>query len=282
MIPIQRTNLTDDRFEAWSQRASEAMERLIDGYQPGDEVKLTDDLYKAAKPFLLELFHQKCAYCECVITANQPGDVEHYRPKGRIRELPGKVVKVRIHGEDIEHPGYWWLAYDWSNLLPSCIDCNRRRRHGDEGVEAGKAEFFDVRGPRAVLPGDPLPPEEALLLDPSSSGFDPSQHFEFNEDGTIKPVSEEARYSCQLLGLNVREQLVAQRQLAYFNAKTVFSQILSQAATATRESLEFFRRQINDMWEGRSSYSAFARTALEAARQNVEESTGLHIDLPLR
>ncbi|WOI95270.1 HNH endonuclease [Citrobacter koseri] len=61
------------------------------------------------------LFHFKCAYCETFFSSSSPVDVEHYRPKSKV-------------SEDAAHPGYWWLAMDWENLLPSCIDCNRKRR----------------------------------------------------------------------------------------------------------------------------------------------------------
>lgn len=66
------------------------------------------------KQALEKLFHGKCAYCETFYSASAPVDVEHYRPKGAVAEAP-------------THPGYWWLAMRWENLLPSCIDCNRKR-----------------------------------------------------------------------------------------------------------------------------------------------------------
>ena len=73
--------------------------------------------YKAdeVKRRLEDLFHGKCAYCESFYAAQAPVDIEHYRPKGAVEDDP-------------DHPGYWWLAMAWENLLPSCIDCNRRRR----------------------------------------------------------------------------------------------------------------------------------------------------------
>lgn len=68
-----------------------------------------------------QLFHGKCAYCETSYAASAPVDIEHYRPKGGVSEAP-------VHG------GYWWIAMQWENLLPSCIDCNRKR--GQTIVEA--------------------------------------------------------------------------------------------------------------------------------------------------
>lgn len=82
--------------------------------------------YKAAdvRQALEKLFHGKCAYCETYYAASAPVDIEHYRPKGAV-------------AEDLAHGGYWWIAMRWENLLPSCIDCNRKR--GQTMVEASNS-----------------------------------------------------------------------------------------------------------------------------------------------
>jgi hypothetical protein len=46
--------------------------------------------------------------------------------------------------KEFEHPGYYWLAYEWTNLLPSCYDCNSFRRHGTMKAGPGKNERFPV------------------------------------------------------------------------------------------------------------------------------------------
>ena len=78
---------------------------------------VNDNIYGAlsVRRVLEKLFEQKCAYCETKIGVNADWDVEHYRPKGRVTE-------------NTAHPGYYWLAYDWDNLLPSCAFCNQGRR----------------------------------------------------------------------------------------------------------------------------------------------------------
>ena len=79
----------------------------------------------------------KCAYCERHCKA----EIEHYRPKAGI-------------SEDGTHPGYYWLCYEWSNLLPSCHECN---------ASGGKMNQFPVRGPRVTTP----PLQVSGVLDPS-------------------------------------------------------------------------------------------------------------------
>lgn len=114
------------------------------------------------------LFNGKCAYCESNIKAVQPTDIEHFRPKGRVGGCP-------------EHPGYWWLAASWDNLLASCIDCNRRRyqdaqqlAHDPLDYEVagqfylGKGDLFPILGAQyALAEADDLDVEDAALIDPT-------------------------------------------------------------------------------------------------------------------
>lgn len=149
-------------------------------------------IYKdeAGRLALEALFHGKCAYCETYYASQGPVDIEHYRPKGGVEDDP-------------DHWGYWWLAADWKNLLPSCIDCNRRRYQvlptpdtasltdlrasGKPIWQTGKENAFPVmQGTRALGLGDDLDSEllteKPYLLDPCDTDGDPAQHLEFLVD----------------------------------------------------------------------------------------------------
>ncbi len=164
------------------------------------------------KDRLNELFHGKCAYCESTYEATQPMDVEHYRPKGGyVVEEGGKKL--------LKQPGYWWLAADWDNLLPSCIDCNRRRtQRFEDGEEAslGKQNLFPLHeeGKRAEKP-DAEAQERPLLLHPCRD--DPAQVLEFTKQGVVRPHPEAgpfqqamAKQSIEVYGLR-RSGLVSVR-----------------------------------------------------------------------
>ncbi len=58
--------------------------------------------------------NEKCCFCEAKFTATSYGDVEHFRPK-----------KAYKKDRKLIYPGYYWLSYDWNNLLFSCEKCNR-------------------------------------------------------------------------------------------------------------------------------------------------------------
>ncbi|PJT27203.1 endonuclease [Ochrobactrum sp. 30A/1000/2015] len=136
--------------------------------------------YKAdgVKLRLEELFKGKCAYCESFYGSQAPVDVEHYRPK------------ASVEGEE-DHSGYWWLGMEWTNLLPSCLDCNRRRKQRTpqivsnlkilyETMQTGKQDSFPIMGIRATVEEASLEGEEALLLDPTRD--DPDEHLTFGLD----------------------------------------------------------------------------------------------------
>jgi uncharacterized protein (TIGR02646 family) len=109
------------------------------------------------KAALRALFHGKCAYCESRFEGTQPPDIEHYRPKGGVMEKAA-------------HPGYWWLAMAWSNLLPSCIDCNRRRGQSTARLGMTLAELeAELSANRNIDPGgkqDAFPTLDAIWADP--------------------------------------------------------------------------------------------------------------------
>jgi hypothetical protein len=283
MRAVRCPEVEDPEWVAWRREATTALEALK-SVVPTERRRIKDDLYKRAMPFLKKIFHDKCAYCESLISNTQPGDVEHYRPKSRVRNLDGTTVKLQ--GSQDDHPGYWWLCYAWENLLPSCTDCNRRRYHTDK-VAGGKADIFPIAGTRAEKPQDSLDQEDALLLNPSEETFKPEDHFEFREDGKVAPKSPRGESSCDLLGLNKREKLVAQRADVYASASSAFSQylVVSTAALFSRPGditpeEQKLRQRINDMWEGRTPHSAFARLALANARHMLE-SRNIRIDLPM-
>jgi uncharacterized protein (TIGR02646 family) len=166
---------------------------------------------------LSELFHGKCAYCESLIVASGPIDVEFYRPKAGVAERP-------------EHPGYWWLASDWDNMLSSCADCNRVRSHA--GERAGKGNRFPLRDEdkRAFEPGAEVH-EAPLLLNPCVDN--PEQELVFDTTGKVMSSSRRGQTTISVLGLN-RRGLVFARKTAAANIRSTIASL--DALLAIRES----------------------------------------------
>lgn len=163
------------------------------------------------KEALLALFHGKCAYCEANYASTAPVDVEHFRPKGAVSECPS-------------HSGYWWLAMAWDNLLPSCIDCNRRRKQQllaqsdslealmSSATQSGKKDSFPLRVEqhRLMAMSYDYDAEQALLLNPCVD--QPESCLAFVTHGNppvslVVPVGDEVQrmrgaVSIQTYGLN--------------------------------------------------------------------------------
>jgi hypothetical protein len=153
---------TYDFAVEWEKRAQAATKKAVDAYLAGKRpINFRDEIWAELKWHLFELFRGKCAYCEGKTLDVASGDVEHYRPKAKVDEDPG-------------HPGYYWLAYNVTNLLPSCELCNRTR--------GGKMTHFPVLGAHARAPQE-LPNERPLLLNPYDHTVDPFEHLEFDDAG---------------------------------------------------------------------------------------------------
>lgn len=161
---------------------------------------------------LEKIFSKKCAYCESDYKAAGNINIEHFRPKGEVELFNGTKL----------FPGYWWLAADWDNLLPSCTRCNvihTYKDSSDNDISLGKGSYFpiDIDDNVRSIPtiGDELR-EIPLLINPTVDDPNHYLYFDFTHNleciVKIKPnlTSKErlkAENSINLYALN-REDLV--------------------------------------------------------------------------
>jgi len=259
MIHVNPVEPTDAEWQAWRVDADIAAAALTSA----DEIK--DELYKRGRKLVLDLLlFGKCAYCEVKITADQLlGDVDHFRPKTRVRDNDDKVVP--------DHRGYFWLAYDWMNLFPSCISCNRPHRNA-EGKSAGKWDRFPLEdeSKRARKRGDHIDDEKPLLLNPFLDN--PEEHLRFDPDlGTVSGTTDRGRKTVEVLDLN-REGLVDERRrraAAAEDAYNLYIQALQLESPKKTTRLDDVRRFKN----GESPFSAIARVAIERMKQRLLVAT---------
>lgn len=204
---------------------------------------------------LNSLFHDKCAYCETRVGAAGPLDVELYRPKGGVAESPS-------------HSGYWWLAADWQNLLLSCPDCNRQRKHQDSGqwTVSGKANRFPLadESKRAFGPHDELDREAPLLLNPCVD--DPQEHLIFDWNGKVISDTIRGQTTIAVLGLN-RSRLVVERARIARDARLKLSLIApllreQKPATAQQDLFEQVLSDLLGLTEDSAEYAGMTRQLL--------------------
>lgn len=191
MIRVRRPSEVPDVL---AQRGAENTETLKAAYEAGErEFEFESGVYghKDVKAALVDAQYGKCAFCESKVKHVAHGDVEHFRPKGA----------VMINGR-AEKPGYFWLAYEWNNLLFSCQICNQsyKRNHFPLLHERDR-----VRSHQAALSR-----ESPLLIDPASE--DPAEYIGFRQEVCF-PINDQhrARATIDILGLN-RTALVEERR----------------------------------------------------------------------
>lgn len=189
MIKISRSQ-TDETGkpikpnEKWFTDASKATKVALkekEDHQVRGNTYGHDEVRKA----LEKLFHWKCAYCEYDLRRVE-WNVEHFRPKGKVRERR-------------DHPGYYWLAYEWTNLYPSCTYCNQHRREKPvwgipvAGISGGKADQFPLasEATRAMGPKAKLGKEKRLLIDPCRDK--PERHLGHDPTGQVYELRKSAK-----------------------------------------------------------------------------------------
>ena len=207
MIHIEFNEPNTQEWQRWRQRCWDKQRKHNEAVEAGKVSKVTN-LYKGQKEQVYANpngpFRGKCAYCEQGITNphNQPGDVEHFRPKGKVTEEDGKTpLMVPDNGGSRRHPGYYWLAYDWKNLLLACNGCNTRQKDPNSGEMVGKGMVFPVSDFPAVHPGDENR-EVPLLINPVWDN--PQDHLAMDSTGVLVKKSEKGRTTDRIFGLNLR------------------------------------------------------------------------------
>ncbi len=197
--------------------------------------------------------NKKCGYCERRRDVNRESDIDHFRPKAEVTMAP-------------DHTGYWWLAYEWKNLLFSCRHCN----------QSYKVNHFPipVEAKRVTNDAQKLSEERAYLIDPCGEDEDPESCFTYyvkemklapGETEILVYVDarpddewnrERADRTISVLGLNRRDLLEERgkcveklkllagkmyyvKHLADDEAKVKNSEAAAQIRDATRASLPF-------------------------------------------
>ena len=280
MIKIQFEEPSSEEWSMWKARCQKATGIIIEDRSKCIVKKLDKSLYKEMKEVYFSEegpFRGKCAYCESFIASDQPGDLDHYRPKAKVKDEHDQLVEILDNqGKKSPHPGYYWLAYDWRNLLPCCRDCNSPSKRKTKGNLVGKGYKFPVIGSHAVCPGKEAD-EQPLLINPMVE--DPSDHLEIDSTGIAIWKTKRGEVSIDIFGLNKREALVRMRKEVFEAASeamlTLFdaSRPIEPESTSlnstpkTPEKKERVLRCIEKLEafkSGRAAYSAAGRAGIDS------------------
>jgi hypothetical protein len=229
--------------------------------------------YKAYKKALLEEFHSKCAFCDRSVLGQLEGDVEHIRPKNRVADENGRLVTSKSN-PDQPHPGYWWLAYDWRNLVIACKECNTRYKRDKFVVDGDYAEDEGMT-------------DVALLVHHHEDDTDPAENFDMNlVTGEFVAINRKGEVTEKILKLN-RENLCAGRLTALVSATALPSAasdplkdpLMREAAlreisahhTGSAEHSTFCVKRLTELEESSESAMATIRNLREELHRRAEE-----------
>lgn len=152
----------------------------------GRNHRFVDDCWRSTITELRKLYHNKCAYCESPIV---PHDNHNDTPEIRAR-FTAEHYRPKTY--------YYWLAYEWSNLLPLCKVCNNDK--GDKFPFILKHPYgmtnkmLSLKHPQTIeneldlvkcrVNHTDLLAENASLLHPEID--EPELYLSFKTDGEIK------------------------------------------------------------------------------------------------
>ncbi len=154
---IDKSKLVECKTDSWDEKAKQWSGRVEASADPSAEIKSIGNPWSSLKLAFVKKFGEKCWYTESPQIGTDL-DVDHYWPKGRVKNADGQIVK---HNKK-PHPGYWWKAFDINNYRNSCIYANRGR---DEG---GKVDYFPLldESKRAWNKNSPCDYKYHQILDP--------------------------------------------------------------------------------------------------------------------
>ena len=183
------------------------------------------------KSFLHQSQYGKCCYCERRRDQKGEPDVEHFRPKAKLKENP-------------KHSGYWWLAYNWDNLLISCKKCNNRKHTNFPLKDENKRAFSE---------NDDLKKEEPILINPLTENPEDFIIYDIPKDDK-NPLMIKAIGKCErgdktinvLTGINDRELLI-ERAESFRDYRILYKYFLAMKNSfeAKKEIYEEIKKKID-------------------------------------
>jgi uncharacterized protein (TIGR02646 family) len=223
---------------------------------------------KAVKDKLKTIFNKKCAFCETNTHAGAHKDIEHYRFKNH----------------------YYWLGYEWTNLLLSCQICNRDFKKtqfpiADENTRLKKhplnisGDFdsvaCDIRQINKI--------EKPRLLHPAIEEDDPKKHLLFLKNGSVEGLSDRGNFTIDICGLKrddlkiARKKIVEEVQIEILEEYIVKNQLSDEELiTEVRKAINGLKRRIKNNEE----YIGFAETVLENFDAFIIDNQDLGLDMP--
>lgn len=193
------------------------------------------------KKYLSKKFHRKCGYCETAINATTSDAIDRYRPNNGVRDQ-------KEYFQDL----YWWLAFEWDNLVYCCKECNQY-----------KANYFPIEGQRVRSQMDDIKKEDPLLINPVTDF--PEKHFNYSESGEIIPLTIRGAQTIELLRLN-RTFLINERKKAKIKILESINDIIApkRDRSGTLSKSKSYLNRIYKLEDPSTEFLAYKKWLLQA------------------
>lgn len=232
---MRKVRITGTPPADWIKEADALKQQLVDAADEDARKKIVEENKtfwrdQRIHKWLLEQFHNKCWYSEAADCVS-PDHVDHFRPKGRIRDEETKTTEE----------GYWWLAFDWRNY-----------RISGHLLNSKKGDLFPITHGCRCSPNDDasLRLECPVLIDPTK---DEARliSFEADEDAcTAIPAAGIADYernraeqTIRIIGLNLRDKLNQKRSGTWKRALAKISDFKSAQQTEGAQALALLQQR---------------------------------------
>jgi len=231
-----RLNKPDKPPKVLRKKGIEKAHEHCNDYDDGKRnFKFQDSIYQhhTVKRVLKHIQNNKCCYCERPIR-KYFRDVEHYRPKST----------------------YYWLTYDWTNLLLACPICNRQH----------KRDQFPLANPdmKAVSHHDDIELEEPLLINPAEDN--PEEFLMFRKE-VIFSVNRNIRGTKTIEALGLDKNNVEDERREIYNElrnKFILAKANPEDYPDFADLIMNAKETIRNATKASAPFAAMARTAINA------------------
>jgi hypothetical protein len=219
------------------------------------------------KDKLKTIFKCKCAFCETNTHAGAHKDVEHFRNKAH----------------------YYWLGYEWTNLLLSCQICNRDFKGTlfplQNDAKRVTAHPLSISGEldrrQCHILSKSLKSEKRLLLHPAIEN--PKKHLKFLSNGLVKGLTPKGKKSVEVYGLERDELRKARENIVLQMRRDIWEEYKHTLPNAERITIEI-RKVINKLIarieNEESEYIGFSMAILENFEAFIIDNKAQGIDMP--
>ena len=187
------------------------------------------------KTELKKIYNGKCAFCNQT-PKGSPLQVEHFRPKNGIK--------------DEVHTGYYWLGYEWTNLLYACGNCNSTKNNHFpllRGVARVlnphwiSADKFDLK--ESLSYSNSLKIEKYVLINPEIDN--PEKHLYYESDGKIGFLDYRGEISIKRYNLNRDELYLEGRKQLLDDLIKKMAKRLQKFTDKTRNAKDVYEDIVN-------------------------------------